>query len=73
VIRQSIERGDGVTLIDPHGHLAEAVLEHIPPSRLDDVCYLNVADIERPIGFNILETTLPPECWTGPAGTSATT
>lgn len=61
MIRQDIERGDGVTLIDPHGHLAERLLDHIPPERAKDVCYFNVADAERPIGFNILETGLPPE------------
>jgi hypothetical protein len=25
------------------------------------VCYFNVADLERPIGFNILDTAVPPE------------
>ena len=58
---QDIARGDGVTLIDPHGHLAERLIEHVPPERAADVCYFNVADAERPIGFNILETDLPPE------------
>ena len=58
---QDIERGEGVTLIDPHGHLAETVLDHIPPARLGDVCYFNVADIARPIALNILDTHLPPE------------
>jgi hypothetical protein len=61
MIRQDIERGDGVTLIDPHGHLAERLLEHVPPERAKDVCYFNVADAERPIGFNILDTNLPTE------------
>ena len=58
---QDIDRGDGVTLIDPHGLLAEKLLDHIPPNRIEDVCYFNVADAERPIPFNILETNLPPE------------
>ncbi len=61
MIRQDIARGEGVTLIDPHGHLAEKLLDHIPPERVKDVCYFNVADAERPIGFNTLETSLPPE------------
>ena len=56
-----IERGDGVTLIDPHGLLAERLLEYIPSDRIKDVCYFNVADAERPVPFNILETNLPPE------------
>jgi hypothetical protein len=58
---QDIAAGEGITLIDPHGHLAERLLEHIPPSRVADVCYLNVTDTGRPIPFNILDTALPPE------------
>ena len=58
---QDIARGDGVTLIDPHGLLAEKLLDYIPSNRIQDVCYFNVADAERPVPFNILETTLPPD------------
>src|SRR4051794_9408215 len=62
MICQDIERGEGVTFIDPHGLNAEKLLDYIPPSRMADVCYFNVADTERPIGFNILQTDgLPPE------------
>ena len=32
---QRIERGEGVGLIDPHGDLAEELLNHIPPWRTD--------------------------------------
>src|SRR5262245_30809819 len=52
---QDIARGDGLLLIDVAGALAEAVLTHIPPSRHNHVCYLNVADGEYPVGLNILE------------------
>jgi hypothetical protein len=58
---QDIARGEGVTFIDPNGLNAEWLLDYIPPSRLDDVCYFNVADALRPVPFNILETDLPPE------------
>jgi hypothetical protein len=61
MIRQDLERGDGVMLIDPHGLTAEKLLDYIPPHRIGDVCYFNVADFERPIPFNILDTTVPPE------------
>ena len=61
MLSQDIARGDDVTLIDPHGHLAEKLLDHIPPERVEDVCYFNVADLERPIGFNILDAAVPPE------------
>jgi hypothetical protein len=47
-----ISRGEGVAVIDPHGDLALDILDAIPRSRINDVCYLNVTDIERPVGFN---------------------
>lgn len=52
--------GEGVCVIDPHGDLAEALIEALPPSRTHEVCYLNVADRERPVGFNPL-ARVPPE------------
>lgn len=55
MIRQDIEAGEGVALIDPHGDLAEKVLGLIPPSRIEDVIYFNPGDIERPLGLNMLE------------------
>src|SRR5713226_8959683 len=47
-----ISRGEGVAVIDPHGDLALAILDAIPRSRINDVCYLDVTDEERPVGFN---------------------
>jgi hypothetical protein len=44
--------GEGVAVIDPHGDLALDILDAIPRSRINDVCYLDVADMERPVGFN---------------------
>jgi DNA helicase HerA-like ATPase len=55
MIKQDIEKGEGVGLIDPHGDLAERVLGIIPLSRIDDVIYFNPGDVERPIGLNMLE------------------
>jgi GTPase SAR1 family protein len=52
LILGDIHTGKGVAVIDPHGDLAEAVLDAVPRSRINDVCYLNVADTERPVGFN---------------------
>jgi len=51
---QDIYAGEGVTIVDPHGDLAEAVVDCIPRSRTNEVCYLNVADTEHPVGFNPL-------------------
>src|SRR5208282_2023154 len=54
-----IMAGEGVAVIDPHGDLAEAVADCIPPSRTHSVCYLDAADSERPVGFNPLANVLP--------------
>lgn len=56
---QDIEEGRGVGLIDPHGDLAEELLEHIPRRRTDDVVYFNPADLEHPIGWNLLADVAP--------------
>jgi uncharacterized protein DUF87 len=56
LIRQDIEAGRGVGLLDPHGDLAEEVLASIPDARLKDVVVFDPSDEERPIGFNILKT-----------------
>ncbi|MDI6603193.1 MAG: type IV secretion system DNA-binding domain-containing protein [Patescibacteria group bacterium] len=55
MIRQDIENGEGVALIDPHGDLSEKILELIPAERVEDVVYFNPADFERPLGLNMLE------------------
>ena len=47
-----INRGEGVAVIDPHGDLALDILDAIPRSRINDVCYLDVTDTECPVGFN---------------------
>ena len=57
MIVQDIRQGSPVCLIDPHGDLVEELLCHIPKSRINDVVYLNVADIDYPLGLNILQTT----------------
>lgn len=54
LILQDVEAGRGVGVIDPHGDLAEDLLDHIPSWRTDDVVYLNPADREFPVGLNLL-------------------
>lgn len=51
---QDIERGAGVAVIDPHGDLAEDLLEHIPEGRLDDTIYFDASDKQHPIALSIL-------------------
>ncbi len=47
--------GDGACFVDPHGDTVEELLQYIPPNRVKDVVYFNPADVEHPIGFNLLE------------------
>jgi DNA helicase HerA-like ATPase len=54
LILQDIVAGEGVGIIDPHGDLAEEILDYIPPWRTDHVVYFNPADQEFPIGLNLL-------------------
>lgn len=54
LLLQDIAAGAGVGLIDPHGDLAEELLDHIPPWRTDHVVYFNPADVEYPVGLNLL-------------------
>jgi len=55
MLRQDIENGEGVCLIDPHGDIAEAIFNYIPKERIEDVIYFNPGDFERPTGLNMLE------------------
>ena len=55
MIRQDMENGEGLAVIDPHGELAEMVLGYVPKERADDVIYFNPGDTERPMGLNMLE------------------
>ncbi len=53
--RQDFHNGKGVCVVDPHGSLIDDLLPYIPRERADDVIYFNPADIERPMGLNLLE------------------
>jgi hypothetical protein len=55
LIRQDIENGDGVAVLDPHGDLIQQILGIIPDHRIDDVVLVNPSDVDFPIGFNILQ------------------
>ncbi len=52
---QDIQAGKGMSFIDPHGEAAEELLDFVPASRINDVIYINPADINYPIAFNIME------------------
>ena len=54
LIRQDIENGQGVAVLDPHGDLVEKICGIVPENRINDVVLLDPSDEEFSIGFNIL-------------------
>ncbi len=59
MIRQDIEQGRGVAVVDPHGELIEATLANIPGDRMEDVVLFEPFDLDRPMGLNMLEYDSP--------------
>jgi len=59
MIKQDMENGDGLALLDPHGDLVEKVLARLPDIRRKDVIYFNVPDPNQPFGFNPLGNVAP--------------
>ena len=57
MIKQDLERGAGVCVVDPHGDLINAVFPHIPRNRAGDVVLLDPSDTEWVAGMNFLEAT----------------
>jgi len=56
---QDIQAGKGVAIVDPHGEFAEKMLDFVPSDRVNDVIYINPADIDHPISFNVMEKVAP--------------
>ena len=54
MLAQDLATGRGCALLDPHGDLAEAAIGLLPTRRGDHLVYLDPADLDRPIGFNLL-------------------
>jgi hypothetical protein len=61
LIIQHIAAGHGVGIIDPHGDLADELLNHIPPWRADHLLYFNPGDRDFPVGLNLLANVSPDE------------
>jgi len=55
LIRQDIENGAGVAVLDPHGDLIDQLCGIIPEDRIDDVVLVDLSDTGYPVGFNILQ------------------
>lgn len=52
---QDIQNGHGIAYVDPHGEGAEKLLDFVPQERINDVIFLNPADLDFPIAFNVME------------------
>lgn len=57
MIRSDVDRGKGCAVIDPHGDLADAVIDFVPSHRTNDVVILDPSDVSHPFAFNMLEYT----------------
>jgi hypothetical protein len=55
MIYSDIMGGKGVAVVDPHGDLADNVLNFIPSHRTNDVVIFDPSDREFPVAFNMLE------------------
>ena len=55
MIINDMRNREGIAIIDPHGDLSEILLNYVPSYRLNDVCYLNPADVKNPFRMNPLE------------------
>ena len=56
MIAQDLAAGRGVGIIDPLGSLAGPAIGLIPAHRAHEVVIIDPSDLERPIGFNALES-----------------
>lgn len=56
---QDVQQGHGLAVIDPHGDFVEKILDFIPSHRINDVVYINPADVDFPVAFNVLEAINP--------------
>lgn len=55
MMMRDIKMGHGCAFIDPHGSDIEKIMQQIPPERVEDVVIFDPADLERPMGLNMLE------------------
>ncbi|MBI5414981.1 type IV secretory system conjugative DNA transfer family protein [Candidatus Peregrinibacteria bacterium] len=60
LIKNDLENGKGIGVLDPHGDLVDNVLKMVPKDRIKDVVLFDPSDMNFPIAFNPLEK-VPPE------------
>lgn len=54
----AMEQGEGLILADPHGDLADDVLQLVPAHRADDVVLIDLSDTEHALGLNPIDVKL---------------
>ncbi len=59
MVVSDIKNGYGLALVDPHGDLAENILDFVPEKRIEDVIYFNPSDLDYPVAFNPLRNVDP--------------
>ena len=59
LIVSDMQAGRGLALIDPHGDLADTILEHVPKHRTNDTIAFDAGDREFPLAFNPLACSHP--------------
>ncbi|MFH1375317.1 MAG: DUF87 domain-containing protein, partial [Patescibacteria group bacterium] len=59
MIISDIRAGKGVAVVDPHGDLADHILDNIPSNRTNDVVVFDPSDRDHPVAFNMLENIDP--------------
>lgn len=59
MIISDIKEGKGVAVVDPHGDLADTILDNIPSNRTNDVVVFDPSDRDFPVAFNMLENIDP--------------
>jgi hypothetical protein len=52
---QDIQDGRGLCFMDPHGDSVYDLLDYIPQERVKDVIFINPADMQFPVAFNVME------------------
>lgn len=59
MILSDIRAGRGVAVVDPHGELADDILQAIPSHRTNDVIIFDPADQDFPVALNLFENVSP--------------
>lgn len=59
MIFSDIRSGKGIAVVDPHGDLADKIIDFVPSNRTNDVILFDPSDRDHPVAFNMLENIDP--------------